>query len=64
MSMLRRTGLIALVLGLAFAAVDLTQAQTGQGAWSKAAPMNGVRSELQAVTVGGKPEDKRQLNLL
>jgi hypothetical protein len=55
MSLHRRAGCAVLVFALA---------HQGQGVWSKAAPMTGVRSELQAVMAGGKTEDKRQPNLL
>ena len=52
MSVQRSAGLAALVVALGIGPVDL--AQTGQGSRSDAGPMPGVRSELHAVTVGGK----------
>ena len=52
MSMQRSAGFAALVFALGIGAADFALAQTGQG--TKAAPMPGVRSELQAVTIGGK----------
>ena len=50
-----RTAVLAvLAFSLGIAAAPAASAQPAPGTWSKAAPMTGPRSELQAVTVGGK----------
>ena len=64
MSMLRRAGVAVPALAFHNRGRGFRAGADRQGVWSKAAPMTGVRSELRAVMAGGKPEDKRQPNLL